>query len=677
MYLSFIVFVISPKVTNYLIELETKQVKSQLEKISYLVSLKEHQIKRLNLLNNKSYDKKSVLTKEIEDLLSFVKGFYLKSGEHVFILDEYLKVIVHPENSLINESLKKEKYHNVIDIKNFKKQLNEASRNKTILKYNWNKINNPNYPLYQKYAWVDYNKFFGWYIISSIYQKDLEKKAKEIDSLVRNTSGVFFLVLTIILIIYIKKFLKPLELLSKNARLVEAGDLKVRTNIQSKDEFGVLAKHFNNMLDSIEENTKDLEEKIKERTLRLQKRLYYDELTGLKNRESLIESIKNEDFVTINFIDINDFDHINELYGFQVGNEVLIKVANRLQEFAKGNKLELYRVNGDVFALKDIDIVRFLSYDKMIDKIHELFVKEFKVESLGVDLYLSITLGVSISQSEPVKYANTALNKAKQSSLKTVVYNKNINTKDNIEKMMHWKDKIKYAIENDNVVPFFQGIFNKNEQIIKYEALMRIKEVIDGETYYLSPGDFFDVAIKTKQYFKLNQIIIKKAFNSIDKLEKMVSVNISFSDISNLDFIDFLEYEVNLLTQEQREKLIFEILESDFISDHKILDDFILKYRQKGIKFAIDDFGTGYSNFTHVLNIKPEYIKIDGSLIKNIHKDQTSYEMVKSIIDFCKALKIIVVVEYIHNQEVYSIVKKLGADEYQGFYLAKPKGFFN
>lgn len=257
-----------------------------------------------------------------------------------------------------------------------------------------------------------------------------------------------------------------------------------------------------------------------------------------------------------------------------------------------------------------------------------------------------------------------------------MVYNKEIDTKENIKKMMHWKDKIKYAIDNDKVVPFFQPIFDKNENLIKYETLMRIKDDVDGKVHYLSPGNFFDVAIKTKQYFKLNQIVIKKAFDNIDTIGKMVSVNISFSDILNLDFMDFIEREVRVLTKEQREKIVFEILESDFISDHKVLDEFILTYRKKGIKFAIDDFGTGYSNFTHVLNIKPEYIKIDGSLIKDIDKNQTSYEMVKSIIDFCKSLKIIVVVEFIHNETVYKILQDLGADEYQGFYLGEPAPLF-
>jgi EAL domain-containing protein (putative c-di-GMP-specific phosphodiesterase class I) len=103
-----------------------------------------------------------------------------------------------------------------------------------------------------------------------------------------------------------------------------------------------------------------------------------------------------------------------------------------------------------------------------------------------------------------------------------------------------------------------------------------------------------------------------------------------------------------------------------------LLEDFVIKYRNQGIKIAIDDFGTGYSNFAHILKIRPNYIKIDGSLIKNINTDKNSYELVKSIIDFSKALNIKVIAEFVHSREVYESILNLGVDEFQGFYLGEP-----
>jgi EAL domain-containing protein (putative c-di-GMP-specific phosphodiesterase class I) len=109
------------------------------------------------------------------------------------------------------------------------------------------------------------------------------------------------------------------------------------------------------------------------------------------------------------------------------------------------------------------------------------------------------------------------------------------------------------------------------------------------------------------------------------------------------------------------------------LRDYTLLEDFIMKYRNQGIQIAIDDFGTGYSNFAHILKIRPNYIKIDGSLIKNINTDKSSYELVRSIIDFSKALNIKIIAEFVHSADVYDItVLELGVDEFQGFYLGEP-----
>jgi c-di-GMP phosphodiesterase len=147
---------------------------------------------------------------------------------------------------------------------------------------------------------------------------------------------------------------------------------------------------------------------------------------------------------------------------------------------------------------------------------------------------------------------------------------------------------------------------------------------------------------------------------------------LSFKDILDTDFIISLDKNLDKIDNEKKEQIVFEILESDYITDYSLLEDFVIKYRNQGIKIAIDDFGTGYSNFAHILKIRPNYIKIDGSLIKNINTDKNSYELVKSIIDFSKALNIKVIAEFVHSKEVYESILNLGVDEFQGFYLGEP-----
>ncbi len=502
--------------------------------------------------------------------------------------------------------------------------------------------------------------------------EELNTKVNEINQLII-TFSLIMIFIVLFTILFIKKLLNPLSMLSKNVNLIKEGNLKIRNKIKSKDELGILALNLNNILDAIAENTKNLEHKIETSTAEIKNKLYYDELTGLKNRLSLIQDLKKDDFAALSLIDIQGFDDINELYGFEVGNEILIKVTKLLSKFAKELKVSLYRLDSDIFGIKDVNIHKFISYENFLKEIHDIFKEEIHVDSLDIDLFIYTTIGTSISQIDPLKSASIALKNAKSLGVQYLVYNKEIDTKNNIKKTMYWREKIKEALERDRVIPFFQAIYNRNNEIIKYESLMRIYDEIDNKPYYLSPGSFFEVAIKTKQYYKLNQRSIKKVFENIDKIGKDISINLSFADILNIEFNEFIKDEVNKLSEIQRKKIIFEILESDNISDYEILDDFIFLYRGKGIRIAIDDFGTGFSNFSHILKIKPDYIKIDGSLIKNINEDENSYQMVKSIVEFSKSLKITVIAEFIHSKEVYDIVKDLNVDEFQGYYLGKPK----
>ena len=316
----------------------------------------------------------------------------------------------------------------------------------------------------------------------------------------------------------------------------------------------------------------------------------------------------------------------------------------------------------------------FSRYDEFINELCKLFKnKAIHIDELALDIFINITLGISIAQQESIKTAGIALKKAKKANMRFFVYNNEIDTKDVIKKSMYWREKIKVALEQNKVVPFYQAIYDRNNQIVKYETLMRIQDVDEeGETVYLTPYLFMDVSIKTKQYLQLSNQVISKAFADLSKTTKQVSLNLSFKDILDIDFVTSLDKNLDKIDNDKKERIVFEILESDYITDYSLLEDFIIKYRNQGIKIAIDDFGTGYSNFDHIMKIRPNYIKIDGSLIKNINTDKNSYELVKSIIDFSKALNIKVIAEFIHSREVYNIALDLGVDEFQGFYLAQP-----
>lgn len=231
---------------------------------------------------------------------------------------------------------------------------------------------------------------------------------------------------------------------------------------------------------------------------------------------------------------------------------------------------------------------------------------------------------------------------------------------------------LKNVIENDLIEPYIQPIFNKDGiKITKFECLMRL--IPKDKDSALSVFPYLETAKKIKLYEKMMTKMIEKSFTQFCGKEFEFSINLCYEDISNPLFREFIyKYIKNCSFSKY---IIFEILESDFIEDFSVVEGFSNSIRTFGCKIAIDDFGSGYSSMENILKLKPEIIKIDGSLIKNINESNEAKTIVKNIVNMAKDLNAKVVAEYIHSKEVYEITKDLGVDFFQGFYLGEPKEF--
>ena len=657
LYVSFVIFLVSPKINSYLTQIQIQNSKIQFNKV-------------ISIINNKL---KNSTNSELELLLS---SFTLGKTGYIYVVDGLGKVVFDPSGEFKNqEELKVVLPQN--GVKLFDELKNSYAKKET-LEYNWNRIYDPNNYEYKKISWIEYNKNLDWYIISSVYEEDFSSFVEEINYLILNILIFAFFIFLVITAFVIIKIIAPINKMITEIQKANINIDNSQNEIKSKNKIGFLTNQFNTLLNQVEINRKTFEEQVCVKTKEIENKLYYDELTNLKNRYALEEEIKENDFVSITLIDIDSFDDINELYGFSTGNLVLIEVGKILNEFSLKYDISVYRIYGNVYCLADKKMMGFFKFNELIEELAVLFKnKPLYIEQLDIDIFVNITLGISIAQEESIKTAGIALKKAKKNNLPYFVYNNDIDTKEMIEKSMYWREKIKKALKHDKVIPFYQAIFDVDKNIVKYETLMRIEDLNEkGEIVYLSPYFFLDISVKTKQYLQLSNQIISKALKDLRKTDKQISINLSFKDILDSEFIVFLDESLKKITNEDKSRVVFEILESDYISDYTLLEEFISKYRKQGIKIAIDDFGTGYSNFAHILKIRPNYIKIDGSLIKNIYSDKNSYEMVKSIIDFSKALNIRVIAEFVHSQEVFDSLVELGVDELQGFYLAEPKPDF-
>ena len=231
---------------------------------------------------------------------------------------------------------------------------------------------------------------------------------------------------------------------------------------------------------------------------------------------------------------------------------------------------------------------------------------------------------------------------------------------------------LKNVVDSSNIEPYFQAIYDaKTMKINKYESLMRLIDPKSKEVFSVFP--FLQTAKKIKSYEKMMTIMLSKTFKTFCHLDIEFSINLCYEDISNESFRNFIYEKISSCSKPKN--IIFEILESDFIEDFNIVKDFATHVRTFGCKIAIDDFGSGYSSMENILKLKPEIIKIDGSLIKNIDISQESKTIVKNIVNMAKELNAKTVAEYVHSKEVFDIVKSLDIDYLQGFYLAEPKAF--
>ena len=228
------------------------------------------------------------------------------------------------------------------------------------------------------------------------------------------------------------------------------------------------------------------------------------------------------------------------------------------------------------------------------------------------------------------------------------------------------------VLEDLKIISYFQPIVcNKTQEIVKYESLVRL---IDEDNNVISPFSFLDIAKKVKFYAQLEKTVIRKAFSKAKESGVCISINLAIEDILNENLIKFIEKE--LVDKNIAHLITFELLENESITDYDKAIDFINMVQKLGSSIAIDDFGSGYSNFEYLLRLKPDYIKIDGSCIKNIHNDKNSLLITKTINDFAHNLGIKTIAEFVHNKEVFDVLKGLGIDEYQGHYFSEPMKIF-
>jgi len=394
-----------------------------------------------------------------------------------------------------------------------------------------------------------------------------------------------------------------------------------------------------------------------------------DSLTKLGNRNALKEDTTNAKNLSLILVNIDSFSQVNDFYGHDLGDDVLVEFAKKLQELCEMNEnLKIYRVSGDEFAILASD----MQAHSVVQKAQNIvkFIDSHIYEVQGETIELSATLSISFEEKDYLHVtADMALKIARREAKDLIVYDKSMSLDEEYENNMLWTKKIKDAIKNDRIVLYFQPIVNNiTLKTNKYESLIRL---IDEHGNVITPYFFLDIAKKAKLYKQLTKIVVQKSFEVFRENDFDFSINLSIDDILDKEISEYILEMLAIYNISDR--VIFEIVESESIENFYEIQKFIKNVKLFGCRIAIDDFGTGYSNFEYLMRLEADFIKIDGTIIKEIVHNKNSEIITKVIVDFANRMGIEVIAEYVENEKVLNKVKELGIENSQGYYFSEPK----
>lgn len=388
----------------------------------------------------------------------------------------------------------------------------------------------------------------------------------------------------------------------------------------------------------------------------------------LPNRREFLKDNSEKKFNKLAIFDISGFGNINHYYGYEIGEKILELISQRLQ--GKFQDSKIYYLGADIFAVtspKEVIKDRFIQSIKSI-------IWYFGYSPIEVDahkIYIPLKAGVAINYPELLMSAEFALKQSKNLKHNLVIYDSEEHhicqpNAQSIEQDIYWESEIIQAVKKDRFEIYAQSINGLNSK--KYEVLVRMR---NSRNAIVSPYFFINRAKKINLYAEITKKVIQKSFEFFENKKVEFSINLSIGDILDKEVVDFLiqkiyEYQIS-------EYLTIEITESEGVENIEELVSFIKIIKNFGVKIAIDDFGTGYSNFSYLVKLQADFIKLDGSIIQEINKSKTAKAVVEAIVFFASKVGIKTVAEFVSTKEIYETCKEINIDYFQGYWFDEPK----
>lgn len=413
----------------------------------------------------------------------------------------------------------------------------------------------------------------------------------------------------------------------------------------------------------------------------------HDTLTGLVNRNEFELRLKqalsnaraeNQDYALC-YIDLDQFKVINDTCGHAAGDELLKQIASRLKTLVRESDT-LARLGGDEFGVL-LDGCTLAKAREIAEKILVAirgirFAWENKSFELGASIGVVPINALSGNLTNVMSAADTACYEAKdQGRNRLHVFDTNDINLLRRRGEMDWVHRINDAIENDKLVLYAQPIYalGSQEDTQSFELLVRMKGN-NGEI--IPPNAFIPAAERYNLMPAVDRYIVSKIIFILQQMretgtKRKIFINISGQSICDKEFVE------NLLLQLSHPNfdpasLTFEITETATVSNFSQATRFIVELKKRGCQFALDDFGSGLSSFSYLKNIPVDYLKIDGSFIRDIADDETDYAFVRSINQIGSIMGLKTIAEFVENERILTSLKKIGVDYVQGYHFGKP-----
>lgn len=481
--------------------------------------------------------------------------------------------------------------------------------------------------------------------------------------------GVSIALLFFVAVWWVRYLLSPLTKIAQKVRYYKPGD-RMLFEEDGSVEIEQIVTAFNAMqetthiyLEQIEAMNTSLEITVNKKTRELEDQYYIDRLTGLPNRYKLQEKLLKGGITALAIVNIDDFKEVNDFFGISIGDEMLVQIGSWLNELSS----TCYRLGSDEFAMIFYNILdqaevehRLLMLIKLLDE------KTFMVKEETLNIRVSV--GVALGSEKMLTRADIALHHAKENNKQIAFYNQNEGVEEHYRANLTMASHVRRALFEHRIICHYQPIVNlETGTVDKYETLVRM---IDEVGNIVPPMEFLPIAKKTKLYPQITLEVVYQACTLFANRKEEFSINLSDSDIRNPHTVNEIIKTISKTGTASR--IVFEILESEGIESYDEVIQFITQVKALGAKIAIDDFGTGYSNFENILKLSVDYIKIDGSLIREITGNPRHHIIVETIIDFAQKIGAKTIAEFVSDEAIYDTLKKIGVDYSQGYFTGKP-----